>query len=408
MLKKHSSHFAQYLWYITVILVLFVITFNYYTYNIAIVARWIIIALSILLIATLWSLYARLNTILGGSVDELQDAISAIGQGDFTSQTIDKKHAPQSVIGQLDATRDLLKHLVADLKKNQNYLSTIIENEPECVKLIDLQGNLLEMNAAGLALFEAQSLKEVQEHNLLDFILPQWHAQFLKLIKDVLAGEHSELIFEINGLNGTHRWLETHASPMHDDEGVITGLVGITRDITQRKLDEQYIHQLAYYDTLTGLANRTRLDEYFSTILNISKRNHMPFVLLILDLDHFKEINDTHGHHIGDQLLQEAAKRFKSCLRHEDMVARFGGDEFVILLPGLQYHSATVVAKKLVKIIQEPFMIQTFKLNISLSLGIAHYPQNGENFDTLFKNADTALYCVKNSGRNGYHFFRPF
>jgi hypothetical protein len=100
MLKKHSSHFAQYLWYITVILVLFVITFNYYTYNIAIVARWIIIALSILLIATLWSLYARLNTILGGSVDELQDAISAIGQGDFTSQTIDKKHAPQSVIGQ--------------------------------------------------------------------------------------------------------------------------------------------------------------------------------------------------------------------------------------------------------------------------------------------------------------------
>jgi diguanylate cyclase (GGDEF)-like protein len=131
----------------------------------------------------------------------------------------------------------------------------------------------------------------------------------------------------------------------------------------------------------------------------------MPFVLLILDLDHFKEINDTHGHHIGDQLLQEAAKRFKSCLRHEDMVARFGGDEFVILLPCLQYHSATVVAKKLVKIIQEPFMIQTFKLNISLSLGIAHYPQNGENFDTLFKNADTALYCVKNSGRNGYHFF---
>jgi len=284
-------------------------------------------------------------------------------------------------------------------------LRSIIENEPECVKIVNARGQLLEMNPAGLAMLEADSLEIAQEHTLIDYLLPQYRADFMALHKKVMNGENALLEFEIQGLKGAHRWLETHATPLRDASGVVTTLLGITRDVTERKLNEKRIHHLANYDSLTDLPNRTYLDNSFKQILSLTRRNEENLSIMLLDLDHFKNINDTLGHYIGDKLLIESAIRLQSILREEDTIARLGGDEFIILLPNINVKNIDNIAQKLLEILSAPFEIDNHELNISASIGISLYPHDGEDFETLYKNADTAMYRAKHEGRNGYCFF---
>lgn len=291
------------------------------------------------------------------------------------------------------------------LQKNQKHLLAIIENEPECVKLVDSRGSLIEMNPAGLAMLEAESLEEAKKYNLIDYILPEWRADFIALHKQIMNGENGLLEFEVKGLKGTHRWLETHATPLRDSDGNVTMLLGITRDTTERKQQEEKIRRLANFDHLTGLPNRTQLDSRIKDLLSFSKRNNSHFAVMFLDLDRFKEINDSLGHTIGDTLLIESSRRLTSLLREEDTIARLGGDEFIILLPNTKMEGATQVAQKLLDTFNTPFHIENNELSISASIGIALYPDDGISFEILYKNADTAMYRAKHSGRDSYSFF---
>lgn len=297
------------------------------------------------------------------------------------------------------------KEMETALQKSQKHLLAIIENEPECVKLVDLKGKLIEMNPAGLRMLEVDTLEEAQQYTLASYILPQWRAPFIDLYKRVITGENAILEFEMQGLKGTRRWLETHATPLRDHNGNITMLLGITRDTTQRKHNEEQIRYLANYDSLTGLPNRAQLDLQIKNLLSLAKRNDKKITVMFLDLDHFKDINDTLGHSVGDTLLIQASARLQSLLREEDMIARLGGDEFIILLPNIQMSGATQVAQKLLEIFANPFQIKEQELSISASIGIALYPNDGTDFETLYKNADTAMYRAKHEGRNGYCFF---
>lgn len=302
--------------------------------------------------------------------------------------------------------RDTARKRAEDaLQKNQKHLLAIIENEPECVKLVDTRGNLLEMNPAGLAMLEADSLEEVQKYTLIDYILPEWQAAFIALHKQVMNGENALLEFEVQGLKGTRRWLETHATPLRDNDGNVTMLLGITRDTTERKHQEERIRYLANFDHLTGLPNRTQLDNRIKDLLSFSKRNNTHFVVIFLDLDRFKEINDSLGHSVGDTLLIESSTRLISLLREEDTVARLGGDEFIILLPNTQVEGAAQVAQKLLDAFKTSFHIENHELSISISIGISLYPNDGTDFETLYKNADTAMYRAKRSGRDTFYFF---
>lgn len=297
------------------------------------------------------------------------------------------------------------KEMETALQKSQKHLLAIIENEPECVKLVDLKGKLIEMNPAGLRMLEVDTLEEAQQYTLASYILPQWRAPFIDLYKRVITGENAILEFEMQGLKGTRRWLETHATPLRDHNGNITMLLGITRDTTERKHNEEQIRYLANYDSLTGLPNRAQLDLQIKNLLSLAKRNDKKITVMFLDLDHFKDINDTLGHSVGDTLLIQASARLQSLLREEDMIARLGGDEFIILLPNIQMSGATQVAQKLLEIFTNPFQIKEQELSISASIGIALYPNDGTDFETLYKNADTAMYRAKHEGRNGYCFF---
>ncbi len=368
--------------------------------------------LGLLLVVLLWRTRRALQSILGGPVDELHRRIQRLGGGDL-SQTIPvAKGMENSVLGWLSALQVNLarsdarrKQAEQALRERERRLHTIIETEPECIKLVDRDGELLEMNAAGLAMLEAQSLEQARQHKLSSFILAEHRASFASLHQRVMGGETGRLEFEITGLRGTHRWLETHAAPMPSESGEITMLLGITRDITERKQSEQRIRHLAHFDALTGLPNRVQLDDRAKYAISLAQRNGGSVALMFLDLDHFKDINDSLGHSVGDALLVEVARRLRLILREEDTVSRLGGDEFIFLFHGLDARHSSKVAQKLLDVIAEPCRIEPYDLNVTGSIGIALYPNDGADPETLFKNADAAMYRAKQEGRHGYRFF---
>ncbi len=200
-------------------------------------------------------------------------------------------------------------------------------------------------------------------------------------------------------------WVYALGRLEYNDYGVPTLLRGTIQDITKRKQNELRIDKLAHFDQLTGLPNRTMLLDRFTYALNIAHRSNQSLAVVFLDLDHFKNVNDTLGHTVGDELLMKTARQLKASLRAEDTVSRMGGDEFVLLLLNTDAAGAAHVANKVLKAIAKPHIIGRNVLTTTASLGISLYPEDGEALETLSKNADTAMYRAKKEGRNTFRFF---
>lgn len=173
----------------------------------------------------------------------------------------------------------------------------------------------------------------------------------------------------------------------------------------ERKNAEERIQFLAHFDVLTSLPNRETLEDRAQYLIRLAKRNNDVLAVMFLDLDHFKDINDSLGHSIGDALLMQVATRLRSLLREEDTLSRLGGDEFILLLPESDASGAAQVAQKIISELARPYEIEQYELNITASVGIAIYPHDGVNFEVLSKSADTAMYCAKQEGRNAFRFF---
>ena len=177
-------------------------------------------------------------------------------------------------------------------------------------------------------------------------------------------------------------------------------------DITERKQSEEMIQQLAFYDSLTGLPNRKLFSDRLRIALVQAQRNQKKVGIAMLDLDKFKDVNDTLGHDVGDTLLKAAAERLSAALRKGDTVARFGGDEFVLILPDIEATGyATQVAQKIVDRLRQPFLIDTHQLVVTTSIGIAVYPNDGIDEGVLLKNADIAMYQAKQAGGSRYQLW---
>jgi len=197
-----------------------------------------------------------------------------------------------------------------------------------------------------------------------------------------------------------------YSSHETEEDKKFIGTYGIARDITDRIEAEEIIRFQAYHDMLTRLPNRTLLNDRLKQALTHARRNKTNLSVMFLDLDRFKMINDTLGHIVGDHLLQAVAMRLRHCLREGDTLARLGGDEFTLLLPEVQSKKdAERVAKKIIKSLKMPFKIDNHELFVSTSIGISHYPEDGESIESLIKHADIAMYSVKGSGKNDYQFY---
>jgi predicted signal transduction protein with EAL and GGDEF domain/ActR/RegA family two-component response regulator len=229
---------------------------------------------------------------------------------------------------------------------------------------------------------------------------------------------------EILPANGSTRVIHIDAEVEFDHAGTPLRIHGITQDITERCAAESQIRHLANYDSLTGLPNRRLFREQLSAALDRAKQTEQSVAVLFLDLDNFKRINDTLGHHVGDAMLRECAARLTSCLRLSDAVsreampvyldetpdsvARLGGDEFTVLLANLDHFSqADVVANRILEALQKPFVLSGHECYVSGSIGVSVYPRDGDDVDAILRTADMAMYAVKESGRNGLKSYTP-
>ena len=186
----------------------------------------------------------------------------------------------------------------------------------------------------------------------------------------------------------------------------IATMIALAIEASQRRGAEDKLMRLAHYDSLTGLPNRNLLADRLRQALAFASRHRSRVALMFLDLDRFKNINDSLGHHVGDQILKEVAARLTRTLRAGDTVARLGGDEFVVVLQEVRDPAdAATVAQNLLRELAPPYLVEGRELHLSASAGITLYPDDGRDADVLMKNADVAMYHVKDSGRNGFQFF---
>jgi len=201
--------------------------------------------------------------------------------------------------------------------------------------------------------------------------------------------------------------IEDSAAPIHDRRGQVTGAVIVFHDVTAARAMSFRMSHLAQHDSLTDLPNRLLLNDRLTRAIASARRNGNRLAVLFVDLDRFKDINDSLGHAIGDKLLQSVAERLVARVRNSDTVSRPGGDEFVVLLSELEHpEDAAVCAKKMLTALTAPHRIAQHDVHVTVSIGVSTYPEDGQDAETLVKSADTAMYQAKENGRNNYEFFR--
>jgi len=324
----------------------------------------------------------------------------------ISAEIVDIDNEPSVVIVAQEITD--LRRAMETIKEQRNFLEAVLESEPECVKVVTSGGKLIQMNKAGLAMLETDSLEEAQNIGLLEFILPGYREDFVEFHKYICAGNSGVLEFPILGKRGTQRWLETHATPLRNVNGDVIALLGVTRDVTEKKRSDELIWRQANYDSLTDLPNRYMFFDRLEQEVKKAHRDGESLAVLFIDLDRFKEVNDSMGHQSGDALLVEAAQRIGSCVREADTVARLGGDEFMVILSQLHdiAHVETI-AQNIITSLAKPFSVvgQQPSVYISASIGITLYPSDAVKVDELLSNADQAMYVAKNTGRNRFSYF---
>ena len=287
-------------------------------------------------------------------------------------------------------------------------LELLLNAIPDLIWLKNPEGIYLFCNKAFLKLYGAKE-HEIVGKTDYDFIDSQQagffrtHDLMVMDAKEPLRNEE-ELIFKTTQIRGL---FETIKTPFYNHEGELLGVLGIARDITIRRETEEKIQKLEYFDALTSLPNKLQLRLRIEHDLSIVQKANQKLAVLFLDVDHFKNINDTLGHAVGDELLVHLSKRLKQLVRKVDTLSRQGGDEFVVILPGISVDDAAHMAKRLLQAVEQPIKLEEYELVITASLGIALYPDDGQDVDTLFKCADAAMYLAKQDGRNNYRFFTP-
>jgi len=297
------------------------------------------------------------------------------------------------------------QQLLTEIERSHFLMQAIIDNTPAIIYVRDLQSRLLLVNQRYGELFTGgQNVLGIPARELYPGESTQIELSDQRVVRTRQPVEYE---FQVEQAGLTRTFL-TVKFPLRDQAGHIFAVGCIASDITQRKRDEERIQFLAHHDPLTRLPNRVLLRDRIDQAVSRARRDSDSVAVLLVDLDHFKDVNDSMGHGVGDQLLIEVANRLRSGRRDGDTVARLGGDEFVIVLGGLRSDSAVLgVAEEILQQLRPPMLIGDEQLHITASIGIALYPADGDDATTLTQGADTAMYHAKEAGRDACRFFAP-
>jgi len=295
------------------------------------------------------------------------------------------------------------------LRESEEEYRTLAENINVGVyrNTVGTKGKFIEFNPAMVRMFGYKNKEDFYNMNVADLYLhPEDRKTFnAKMLRDGFVSNEE---LQLKKKDGTPFVGSVSAVAVKDENGDVKHYDGIIEDITERKrMEEQLIH-MATHDRLTGLPNRELLSDRLSVAIAYAERYSQKIAVMMLDLDYFKEVNDSMGHGAGDMLLKIISERLTKILRKSDTIARMGGDEFILLLPEIiSIANATTIANKVLKAIGEPYEIEDRKLHITISIGIAIYPKDGQDIEMLIRNADYAMYSAKNKGRNNYQLYTP-
>jgi len=288
------------------------------------------------------------------------------------------------------------------LRESEERYRLLFERNLAGVYRTTLDGRVLDCNDAFARIFGYETRQDLLSRNVSEvYFRPTDREAFVGRVKEMKTLTNEEAC--LRRKDGTPVWILENVTYHEEEEGEPAVLEGTLIDITARKRAEEQIAFQAYHDTLTGLPNRALFNDRLSLALSQAHRTKQPLAVMFLDLDHFKRINDTLGHTIGDRLLQRTAERARALIREGDTVARIAGDEFTLLLPGIgRAADAAAIAHKVLSAIAQPFKIEGHELYITTSVGIALYPGDGEDAEALVRGADSAMYRAKELGRNTF------
>lgn len=287
------------------------------------------------------------------------------------------------------------------LSASEADLRAVIDNLPEAFYRIASDGRITFMSKAGHEMLGWDEGELVGRQMSTFYVEPGGRDRFLTAMR-YGRGQVRGYEAQFRRKDGRIIWCSINARFTHDQAGDVIGIEGISRDVTELKNLETQLRHLARHDSLTGLVNRMVLMEHAHHALARARRNGTPVGLLFLDLDGFKEINDGLGHHVGDAVLVAVAERIRRQLRETDVAARLGGDEFVVLLDGDPDEGAVAVARRIIEALRQPFTIEDNILHLSTSIGIALFPDHGDNAEGLLRRADEAMYLAKAGGKDRY------
>ena len=312
------------------------------------------------------------------------------------------------------------KQIAGRLESSERIYRYLVDSSPDIIFTLDHQGKLTFVNnrIQPLLGFNAEELigkhyadmvhtRDLERANYV-FSDGQQQQRWSRNIELRLKSRHLEeegrvFSVELMSVSFTTQVMRTEGVPQNLEQ---MGIYGVARDITDRKRADELIAYQAYYDILTDLPNRVLFKDRLNLALLQAKRKKGGLAVMFVDLDRFKVINDSLGHQLGDELLQQATLRLKACLRHSDTLSRFGSDEFNVVLPELDtVQDPTRVAQAFLNALRAPFALGGQTIHITASIGVAVYPKDGESVDELIRNADLAMHAKKSSGRNGYQFF---
>ena len=299
---------------------------------------------------------------------------------------------------------ELTKQL--DLHNIVKIATKVFENTSEGIMITDVRGRIISVNPA-FEIVTGYSADEVIGNNPSILQSGIHDEAFYKSMWKQIAeiGFWKGEIWNKRQSDELYpEWLTI--SVIKDEQGNVTNYVGIFSDISDQKHTEKQLRFLAHYDSLTGVANRYSLNKRLEGLLQTAKKYDQQLAILFLDLDRFKQINDTLGHNYGDLLLKQVSSRLKGLLKNKDMIARLGGDEFVIVLPNLKHPKEAIhMADRIIDGLSKSFLLENYELYVTTSIGISLYPLDGTNMEKLLRNADKAMYEAKSSGKNQYELY---